>query len=79
MKVSQSKRVDTPGVKYTKSQVDAATELDPDEIHHYRSQLGKLMYVAWDRPDIQFSTGAASRGASRPTTLDEMRIKRVAR
>ena len=73
------KRVDTPAVKYSAGQLEMAAELDPDSAHHYRSLLGKLMYVAWDRPDIQFGTGAASRGASRPTTVDDQRVKRVAR
>ena len=77
--VSQCKRVDTPAVKFTTGQLEAATELDPDSAHRYRTILGKLMYVAWDRPDIQFGTGSASRGASGPTTVDEMRVKRLAR
>ena len=78
-KVSQCKRVDTPAVRFTTGQLETAAELDPDSAHHYRTVLGKLMYVAWDRPDIQFGTRSASRGASRPTTIDEMRVKRVAR
>ncbi len=62
--VSQCKRSDTPAVKFTAGQLDEAAELDPDGAHRYRTMLGKLMYVAWDRPDIQFGTGSASRGAS---------------
>ncbi len=37
------------------------------------------MYVAWDRPDIQYATMTASKGAAHPTVLDMMKVKRVAR
>ncbi len=57
---------------------EIAEELDPNSAHYHRSEVGKLMCVAWDCSDIQFGTGTASRGESRPTPVSDMRVKRVA-
>ena len=78
-RVEKSKKVDTPLVAYTHGQQEAAEELDREGVHEYRSLLGKEMYVAWDRPDIQYATNVAARSCARPTTLDMMRVKRIAR
>ena len=78
-RVEKSKKVDTPLVAYTHGQQEAAEELDREGVHEYRSLLGKEMYVAWDRPDIQYATNVAARSCARPTTMDMMRVKRIAR
>ena len=78
-KVEQSKHVDTAAVAYNKTQLDGAEELDQEGVHYFRSLLGKLMYIAWDRPDIQFATVTTARAGSTPSTIDLMRAKRVAR
>ena len=77
--VEHAKRVDTAIVNYTRAEVEAAEELDQEGIRQFRSLLGKEMYVAWDRPDIQYATMTASKGAAHPTVLDMMKVKRVAR
>ncbi len=64
---------------YTKGQVEKAEELDQERVHYFRSLLGKLMYVAWDRPDIQYATVTTARAGSTPTTIDLMRAKRIVR
>jgi hypothetical protein len=78
-KVANTKHIDTPAVNYTKGQLEGAEELDKEGVHEYRSLLGKAMYVAWDRPDIQYATVTASRGGARPTNIDVMRVKRISR
>ena len=77
--VQDSKKVDTPAVKYTKGQLEQARDLDATESTAYRSLLGKEMYVSWDRPDIQFATSTAARSGVAPTTVDEMKLKRIAK
>ena len=78
-KVANTKHIDTPAVNYTKAQLEGAEELDEEGVYEYKSLLGKAMYVAWDRPDIQYATVMASRGGARPTNIDVMRVKRIAR
>ncbi len=64
---------------YTRGQFEGAEELDEEGVHEYRSLLGKAMFVAWGRPGIQNTTVMASRGGAKPTNIDVMRVKHIAR
>ncbi len=37
------------------------------------------MYIAWDRPDIQFAAGMTGRAGPTPSTIDMMRVERMVR
>ncbi len=76
--VEHSKHADTATVTYDKKQLQNAETLDQEGVYSYRSLLRKLMYIAWDRPDIQFATVTAARAGSTPTMIDMMRVTRIA-
>ena len=77
--VTGGRGVDTPSVKYDQRQEAEAEELNAEQHTAFRSRLGKLLMIAADRIDVQFTANKISRHAARPTTLDEWRLKHVAR
>jgi hypothetical protein len=70
--------VPTPGVK-TDARVEGEEALNETEAKLYRTVCGKLMFVALERFDVQYSAAECSRGMSRPSKGDLIRITRVVR
>ena len=70
--------VPTPGVK-TDARVEGEEALDETGAKLYRTVCGKLMFVALERVDVQYAAKECSRGMSKPTKGDFVRIKRVVR
>ena len=70
--------VPTPGVK-TDARVEGEEALDEAGAKLYRTVCGKLMFVALERVDVQYAAKECSRGMSKPTKGDFVRIKRVVR
>ena len=77
--LQHAKCMSTPAVRPTAQQEVEAELLQQQEATRYRSCLGKLMYLANDHPDIEFAVNCLARRASKPTHLDEQRLKRVVR
>jgi hypothetical protein len=55
------------------------TPLLPAQVREFRGQVGLIMYLAHDRPDVQFAAKEAARRMSAPLQYDSLRIKRIAR
>ncbi len=70
-RVQTFRHVSTPTAKYSRSQIETAPVLLPEAVRPYRSQVGALIHVAHDRPDIQYATKECGRGMLAPTTVDE--------
>lgn len=49
------------------SKKDQRTLLEGEDITKYRSVVGRLMYLAGERPDAQFSIQILARGMAKPT------------
>ena len=77
--LQHAKCMSTPAARASAKQEVDAEELDADEKTRYRSSLGKLMYLADDHPDIEFAMNCLARRASKPTKIDEQRLRRVVR
>jgi hypothetical protein len=63
---------------------DASTEineqpLDRENHRKYRAAVGKLQYMAAERPDMQFAIKQLSRHLTAPTSSDWQRLKRAVR
>ena len=50
------------------TEVDVSEQLDGESITHYRSIVGKLMYIAGERPDAQFGIHCLAKFMKSPTT-----------
>ena len=60
-----------PGEKQSDiEKFQGSPELNPEHHHVYRQAIGKLMWAASERPDLQFSIKELSRRASAPTLRD---------
>ena len=77
--LQRAKCMTTPAVRPTAQQDVEAEQLQSEEATRYRSCLGKLMYLANDHPDVEYAVNCLARRASKPTHLDEQRLKRVVR
>ncbi|CAE8585279.1 unnamed protein product, partial [Polarella glacialis] len=83
--LQQAHTVTVPAVNYTDKQREEATELpeqpegDEPSGSNYRRGGGQVMYVAHDRPDLQFAAKEAARAMAKPTSLDVTKLKRIAR
>ena len=54
-------------------------ELDKREATVYRRAAARLNYMSLDRADLSYASKEASRGMSRPTVGDSIRLKRILR
>jgi len=54
-------------------------ELDKREATVYRRAAARLIYMSLDRADLSYASKEASRGMSRPTVGDSIRLKRILR
>ncbi|OLP88290.1 Copia protein [Symbiodinium microadriaticum] len=57
---------------------DDSPELDEESSSQYRTCVGILLYVAHDRPDIQFAVRNLSTAMSRPTTRKRKELEHLA-
>ena len=79
LEVGVGREVKTPAVA---GQVRGSLEGDlliEERPHRYRSQVGKLQYVAMDRPDVQYSTRALARTMTRATAKHVQSLTRIVR
>ena len=83
-----SKGVATPAVNDSIGETGAAgaldgatgtSALDPGRARMLRAAVGKLLWLAHDRPDIKFAVGRLAADAANPTEETWNRAKRVAR
>ena len=75
--VKGAERVGTPCVADTQSQVRESPALGPEAAPRFRSVLGRLMYLAQDRPHLQFAVVRVARGCATPHEIDWWKIKRT--
>ncbi len=74
--LKECKSLTTPGIKMRE---EDDTELGESDKKLFQHQCGRLLYIAQDRPDVQYATKTASRGMRRPTVQDMTSLKRVYR
>ena len=55
------------------------TEMDDESKFQYRQAVGKLLFYATERLDIQFPLKELSRGMSSPNEADWIHLKRLGR
>ena len=71
--------VHTLGVKSGTRVPEEEPLLGPAEHKQYRTVVGKLMFLAGKRPDIQFCVKECARGVGNPSARDMQRAKRICR
>ena len=71
--------VHSPGVRSESRVPDEKPLLGPAEHSLYRTIVGKLMFIAAERPDIQFCVKECARGVQSPSARDMQRAKRICR
>ena len=69
----------SPGVRSESRVPDEKPLLGPAEHSLYRTIVGKLMFIAAARPDIQFCVLECARGVQSPSARDMQRAKRICR
>jgi hypothetical protein len=82
MMVSDSKGVDTPGVKEDDKDGDDAGEeclLPKAESTQFRAIAARANYLAADRPDIQYAVKEICKKMSNPVASDWRKLKRLAK
>ena len=70
-RAEQSKWVGTPCINYTEAQLRDQMELNSNETREFRSGLGLLLFLAQDRPELQYASLVASQAGGRPTNVDQ--------
>ena len=78
-KAEDARFVSTPCVRYSEAQWRDSYEVDGDRHRAFRRGLGLLLYLAQDRPDLQYPGLVASQASTAPTNLDEWVLKRAAK
>ena len=71
--------VQTPGVRSESRVPNEEPKLGPAEHKQYRTIVGKLMFLANERPDIQCCVKECPRGVQSPSVRDMQRAKRICR
>ena len=71
--------VHTPGVRSESRVPNEEPKLGPAEHKQYRTIVGKLMFLASERPDIQFCVKECARGVQSPSARNMQRAKRICR
>ena len=69
--------VHSPGVRSESRVLDEKPLLGPSEHSLHRTIVGKLMFIAAERPDIQFCVKECARGVQSPSARDMQRAKRI--
>ena len=69
----------TTGSTLIKRLEDGETELDSDEYKIFRTAIGKLMWLALVRPDINFATQEMARTVQSPTSEHLAALKHLLR
>ena len=67
----------TPGVGSESRVPNEEPELGPAEHKQYRTRVGKLMFLANERPDVQYCVKERVRGVQSPSARDMQRAKRI--
>ena len=62
--------VHTPGVRSESRVPNEEPKLGPAEHKQYRTVVGKLMFLASERPDVQFCVKECDRGVQSPSARD---------
>ena len=71
--------VHTPGRRSESRVPNVEPKLGPAEHKQYRTIVGNLMFLANERPDIQFCVKECARGVQNPSARDMPRAKRICR
>ena len=71
--------VHTPGVRSESRVLNEEPKLGPAEHKQYRTVVGKLKFLANERPDIQYCVKECARGVHSPSARDMRRAKRICR
>ena len=71
--------VQTPGVRSEFRVPNEEPKLGPAEHKQYCTIVGKLMFLANERPDIQHCVKECARGVQNPSARDMQRAKRICR
>jgi hypothetical protein len=79
MGVKNGKVVKIPGSHGGRPEKDHDHPLGPEDHSLYRTVVGKLLYIAHERPDMQYAVKEASRHLSSPTEEDMKELKKLAR
>ena len=81
--MNDAKALSSPGAALEKpdpsNKVEEELALDPEESKCYRRAAARINYMSLDRADLSFASKEASRGMSRPTAGDVVRLKRIIR
>ena len=71
--------VQTPGVRSESRVPDEEPKLGPAEHKQYRTTVGKMMFLANERPDFHSCVKECARGVQSPSIRDMQRAKRICR
>jgi hypothetical protein len=77
--MAQCSVVHTPATKQNHEKDAPDQPLTTEDHKHFRSVLGRLMFLASERGDLQFALKELARSMSAPTTSDSLALKRVLR
>ena len=72
-------QVQTPGERSESIVPNEEPKLGPAEHKQYRTIVGKLMFLANERPDIQYCVKECARGIQSPSVRDMQGAKRICR
>ena len=79
MGVKSGKVVKVPGSTGSRPETDVLELLSKEEHTLYRTVVGKLLYIATERPDMQYAVKERSRSLSAPTQEELKELKKLAR
>ena len=79
MGVASSKGQATPGSKATGAAITDPEAITGDEAHMMARTIGCILYLALDRPELQYAAKVVASDISKPTELTRHRVKRVAK
>ena len=79
MGVAKAKGQPTPGSAATGASITDPEAITGDEAHTMASAIGSILYLALDRPELQYAAKCVASDISKPTELTRHRVKRIAR
>ena len=80
LSLENAKEKSTPSIKEDIDQADPEPKyLSPDEASVFRSGGGIVLYIAFDRPDIQFAVKCIAQHMAKPTEFAMKMLKHLAR
>jgi hypothetical protein len=74
-----AKAVATTGRRPTMVEQATSSPLTPLSHSRFRKAVGKLLFISWLRPDIQFAVNLLARSVASPTDVDERMCKHLIR